>query len=296
MRDAASLIFALLAVGGVILVLMYLRYRHSPAVLWRDRVRRRRAEVQAQRGSKKDRGWEAAVDDTLAKLDRLADIAKDVSFWNSLFHQKVPGLTDEVLHAELPGLPRGGDERAPGPPLVSASRQTKTSPPPPPPPAEPTFLPRLRTVARFGILVAKADGRVAKAEKGVLREHLGKLFASDAVALRFIDPELEAAHKATLDEADVIAAVKDLPPDERRELLALAHRIASAAGQVGAKEQQLLARLTAALGEPPPPPPADPRHNPDLDAAFGAPPEAPPPVPPPTDLRQNPDLDAVFGV
>jgi tellurite resistance protein len=148
------------------------------------------------------------------------------------------------------------------------------------------------------MLVAKADGRTAKAEKVVVRDHLGRMFASDSVALRFIDVEVEQADKFALNEADVIAAVQPFSPADRRELLDLANRIASAAGQVSAKEQQLLARLNATLGEPAPPRPpisTDPRHNPDLDAAFGAPAEAPPP-PPSADLRHNPDLDAVFGV
>jgi hypothetical protein len=41
-------------------------------------------------------------------------------------------------------------------------------------------------------------------------------------------------------------------------------------------------------------PSTDPRHNPDLDAAFGAPSASPPP-PDDSNLRHNPDLDAVFG-
>ena len=214
MRDAALLIFALLLLGSAILLLLFLRYRHSPAVLWYARVLRRRADLQAQKAEllappassvarladelfrrhldsisvisllsqpgvgpatvdkltaagrrtladvQQDRfeslpglglakaaevraavatltaeargrfdagacpeGVEfrkrvqalnteevakgderaqavAAIDDVLEKLDRLEEIAKDVSFWNGLFHQTVPGLTDAVLHAE----------------------------------------------------------------------------------------------------------------------------------------------------------------------------------------------------
>ena len=441
MWDAALFIFALVLLGGVILLLMYLRYRHSPAVLWRARLLHHRAHLLARKAELstppataavarlrdelfarhlrtvpvselakqpgigpatveklKNAGWEsvadvrharleslpglgtargtellaavkavianargrfdagacpegvefrrraaeltatdrelqherarqvAAVEEAVAKVDALAVIAKDVSFWNNLFHQKVPGLTDAVLHAGLPS-----PDLAPRPPLrtgegvVKAEALPHSSPrpvgaeqgvwgavathkePPAPTgrgeeqqPTEPPFLPRLRAITRFGFLVAKGDGRVAKAERSVLRDHLGVVFASDAVALRFIDPQMEEADRLTLNETDVVAAVKEFPAADRRELLALAHRIASAAGQVSAKEQQLLARLQAALGEAvsplPPPAPADPRHNPDLDAVFGAPPEAPPAPPPPTDLRYNPDLDAVFGV
>ena len=268
----------------------------------------------------------AALDAAIAKVDGLAVIAKDVSFWNSLFFQKVPGLTDAVLHAELPDADlfarRASEGQATVPPVrptrergadhLSAhelgprSRVGRTDgrgeePVPPPAADPPASVARLRAVCRFGILVAKADGRVANAERTVLRNHLGQAFASDAVALRFIDVEVETALKLTLNEADVIAGVQALPPAERRDLVSLANRIASAAGQVSAKEQQLLARLQAALGEPspvPPPPviPTDTRHNPDLDAAFAAPPEAPTPPPAATDLRHNPDLDAVFGL
>lgn len=465
MWDAALLIFALLLLGGSILILLFLRYRHSPAVLWHARVVRRRSELVARKAKVlaaastpaiaqlgqelftrflrtipvsalstqpgigpatvdklQTAGWQTlpdvrsnaldtlpglgpakaaevraamkkvmadargrfdagacpegvefrkrsaelaaterakdddrqrqvvAIDEAIAKLDRLAVIAKDVSFWNSLFHQKVPGLTDAVLHAELPdvaphsrrseglgvSIPRTsplegevagtagsggrGVSRQADPPPGSGSALTdlprkgggeQTASPLPPAPTEPPpAVARLRAVCRFGFLVARADGRVAKAERTALRDHLGRVFASDTIALRFIDPEMEKAENTTLDEADVTAAVQPFPQVERRELLELARRIASAAGQTSAKEQQLLARLQAALGEPvpvvapapapvPPPPPAvatDPRHNPDLDAVFGAPAEAPKPPPPPTDLRHNPDLDAVFGM
>ncbi len=431
MRDAALLVFALLLLGGVILLLMYLRYRHSPAVLWRARVVARRSELAVRRHALlaspapspvtqladelfarhlrtvpvaalltqpgigpatvdklQAAGWQAipdvrlnqldtlsgmgsakamdvrtavrkvtadararfdagacpegvefrrraaelttleesatddqrqqvsALDAAIAKLDALAVTAKDVSFWNSLFFLKVPGLTDAVLHAELPSvapadlLARSASE---GPAAIRP--KVSATPPPSPNPAPtgrgeeqaPPSVAKLRAVCRFGILVAKADGRVANAERTVLRNHLGQAFASDAVALRFIDVEVEDALKVTLNEADVIAGVLSFPPTDRRELVALANHIASAAGQVSAKEQQLLARLQAALGEPspvpppavPPPPPVvptDTRHNPDLDAAFAAPTEAPPPPSASTDLRHNPDLDAVFGL
>lgn len=437
MHDAALLVFALLMLGGAILLLLFLRYRHSPAVLWYGRIVRRRAELTARRAEVlsapanaavapladelftrylrtvpmsalatqpgigpatvdklESAGWKAipdvklnqldglpglgrakaaevrtavrqvttdarsrfdagacpegvefrrraaelatvaqaedaervrqvaAIDAALTRLNELAQIAEGVSFWNSLFYQKVPGLTDTLLHAELPGsapLSPGGDglgvrgtgrtetpSSPPAPTPTPSPRPVEAVPQPvpaargeEPEPSAPPFLPRLRAICRFGLLVAKADGRLAKAERAVLRGHLGTVYASDNVALRFLDVEIDEADKLTLNEADVTAALKDLPAAERTELLALAQRIASAAGQVSAKEQQLLARLHAALGEPAPPPPpvpTDPRHNPDLDAVFGAPPEAPPAPPPTTDLRHNPDLDAVFGV
>lgn len=329
MSDAALLLFALLLVGGVVLTLFYLRYRHSPVVLWRDRVQRHRNALRVRRGQA-PKSRHPAFDAALAEADRLAEIARDVSFWNSLFHQTVPGLTEEVLHRELPdpvvfavsgsepgGKPAGGDHARRDEKPVAAS--------------PPSFLPRLRTVCRFGLLVAKADGRPAKAERAAVRDHLARTFGSDAVAVRFIDPELEAAEGTQLYEADVVAEVKELSAGERRELLALASRIAAAAGPVNAKEQQLLARLQAALGEPADPadprvlldiPPAaeltpelirrkfhllcgksDPSRVAALKAAaetllapLGAPLAPPSPPPPPTDLRHNPDLDDVFGM
>ncbi len=282
--------------------------------------RRRAAELSAtDQAATDERGRvAAALDAAIARIDALTLIANDVSFWNTLFFQKVPGLTDAVLHAELPSgdltprpLLRTGEGvykvetvqpssprpvGAETPTAPSGRGEEKVSVPTDPPPS----VACLRAVCRFGILVAKADGRMANAERTVIRNHLGQAFASDTVALRFIDVEMEEASKLTLNEADVIAGVQALSPADRRELLALANRISSAAGQVSAKEQQLLARLQAALGEPapvPPPPviPTDPRHNPDLDAAFAAPTEDPP-LPTTTDLRHNPDLDAVFGM
>lgn len=381
MREVTLLLFALTPLGVGLLVLLYLRYRHSPAVLWRARVADRREQLLRQRAERltapfvspvaqladdlfarylrtvpvsslttqpgigpatvdklESVGWKtipdmrlnqldavpglgvakanevraavravtadararfdaaacpegvefrtranelkaleqtaasdharqlAALDEAIAELDRLAAIAKDVSFWNSLFHAKVPGLTDEVLHAELPTPLFTASVSKPSvtsPRLADARREEKppvvSNTPAPTPVAEPPAVAKLRAVCRFGLLVAKADGRAAKAETAVLREHVGRVFASDPLALRFIDVEIENAQKATLNEADVTAGVVAFPPNERKELVALASRMAAAAGAVSAKEQQLLARLRAALGEPEPEPTADPR-------------------------------------
>jgi uncharacterized tellurite resistance protein B-like protein len=271
--------------------------------------RTRAAELKAlEQTAASDHARQLAADaDAIAKLDRLAEIAKDVSFWNSLFHAKVPGLTDDVLHAELPAVrfpspldPESSiQDPTPGPlasrradsptgrggaEWSSANEQTTPTPPrrggvaegtqfpggggvPNSPAAEPPSVAKLRAVCRFGLLVAKADGRAAKAETAVLREHVGRVFASDPLALRFIDVEIENAQKATLNEADVITAVAAFPPDERKELVALASRMAAAAGAVSAKEQQLLARLQAALGEPEP-------TAADLRAVLEIPPDA----------------------
>ena len=315
MRDAASLIFALLLVGGVLLALLFLRYRSSPPALWRARVRRHLLALRGRLGLLPP-GQRGPVELAVRDTERLAMIARDVSFWNTLFHAKVPGLTDEVLHRELPEaevFAAGGGEPGPTPPRLAPARREE--------PKDPPSVARLRAVCRFGYLVAKADGRVAKAERVVLREYAGRVFASDPVALRFLDPTLEQLDAAPPNEADAIAGVKDFPAADRRDLLALAARIAAATGQTGAKEQQLLARLHAALADP-----SDPRTVLDIPPGveitaevvrrkfhmkggtaeakaaaeellkpLGVPLETPPPPPPPTDLRHNPDLDDVFG-
>ena len=52
-------------------------------------------------------------------------------------------------------------------------------------------LPRLWAYARFGFVVARADGRVAQAETKVIRSFLDETFGHDPVLVRHIDPLLE---------------------------------------------------------------------------------------------------------
>jgi DnaJ-domain-containing protein 1 len=115
------------------------------------------------------------------------------------------------------------------------------------------WLPKLRAVVRFGFLVAKADGRVAQAEKKVLRQYLGEKFGHDGALLRQIDPLMEAAEKAALDEPAMLADVRSVTTAaEQRDLYSLAERITAASG-----ERKALERIAQAfeLKTPPPAPP-----------------------------------------
>ncbi|MFO0848761.1 MAG: TerB family tellurite resistance protein [Gemmataceae bacterium] len=234
----------------------------------------------------------AGVDEAVAATEELDDLARDVTFWNHLFKSYVPGLTDEVMNRPLPAV------RVPPPPptvpvvprvfvappvptaaTVPVAARAATAPavvpppPPPPPPQPPTehlWLAKLRAYCEFGFLVARADGRIAQAEKTEIRRFLGERFGHDGVLVRHIDPLMERTEAARPVESAVLAAVTAVTTRaEQRELFAWAGRVADASGERNQKEKDALARLGAALDLPaasppptpvplPPPPPAAP--------------------------------------
>ncbi|MBN9517216.1 TerB family tellurite resistance protein [bacterium] len=155
--------------------------------------------------------------------------------------------------------------------LFQAALTAAPSAPAAPKPAEPDGLARLRAVAGFGMMVAKADGRVAAAERKAVRAHLDALFGHDPALARSIDPVLEQTDKAIPTEGDALHAVRGaVPAAEWPALLAFAGRVAAASGAPSAKERDALARIAAALGVVAAPPPPAPK-----------PPEPPSPAPAP---------------
>jgi hypothetical protein len=231
---------------------------------------------------------------------------------------------------------------------------------------------RLEAFARFGVMVALADGRPAQAEFKAVRNFLAEMFGHESDLLRRIDPLIELATVSrpetdhTIDEAKRFAA----GAEELRRLHQWACQIADVSSGRNERETALLQRIAAEwnLAESPPqqaapaapapqpqaapvvatPPPFDSRAELDIPAdaeitvelvrrrytflvdrldavrldglgeefiklaaikrekieaaalalltPLGAtltPPAEPPP--PPNDLRHNPDLDAVFG-
>jgi len=193
------------------------------------------------------------------------------------------------------------------------------------PPATQLLLDRLYLVARFGVLVGKSDGRLAKAERKVLRTFLGDEYGSDDIAKNHIDPALEKVEKEILDEGQILTDVKNtFTLAFLRRLLDLAERIAKATGTPNAKELAALKRYSSTFGLEAtpefapveevvysPPSPATVPPNPEPEARSLAakpalaqrpaptpenrkPAEAPQPAPS-TDIRHNPDLDDFFG-
>ena len=109
-------------------------------------------------------------------------------------------------------------------------------------------LARMRAVIGFGFAIAKADGKVAQAERKKIRAYLDETFAHDPVLLRNIDPAIEQIEKAIPDEDEAVAGVRDFPISERTTLYRWAERIADASGERNQRERDALARIAKDLG------------------------------------------------
>ena len=115
--------------------------------------------------------------------------------------------------------------------------------------AEPAGLATMKALARFGFLIAKADGRIAQAERRTVREYLEHKFGGDPVLVRYLDVTMEEVEKAIPTEADAVAGVIGAVAEkERVEVYAWAELISDASGERNAKELELLARVRASLG------------------------------------------------
>ncbi len=114
---------------------------------------------------------------------------------------------------------------------------------------EPAGLAAMKALARFGFLIAKADGRIAQAERRTVREYLEHKFGGDPVLVRYLDVTMEEVEKAIPTEADAVAGVRaGVPEKEWMEVYAWAELISDASGERNAKELELLARVRSALG------------------------------------------------
>jgi hypothetical protein len=149
------------------------------------------------------------------------------------------------------------------------------------------LLPKLRAYAEFAFVIAKGDGRIAQAEKSVIRGYLADQFGTDPRLACQIDPLLERTAAAVPAEAVALAAIKSMTtPAEQRTLYRFAERIAGATGEPNQREQDLLTRVAAAFeltaeaapvpASPPSPtaaPPADPRAVLQIEPAVQLTPE-----------------------
>jgi uncharacterized tellurite resistance protein B-like protein len=227
-----------------------------------------------------------AVEDAIGRIAPLVDLTRRVTFRNFLLRREIPDLTEAVLNALLPEVERPQSPSAvPATPQAtvpevevagaSVARPANlpvTFPPVLPTPKRPTapddlfraelakpqaapsqahdhpWLPKLRAYCRFAFALAKADGRIAQAEKKVIRTFLDQQFGHDPGVARHIDPTIERA------EADIpplelaLEAVKAATtPAERAELYALAERIADASGERNERERDAIARIATAF-------------------------------------------------
>jgi uncharacterized tellurite resistance protein B-like protein len=230
-----------------------------------------------------------AVEIALKESFDLYPLAIAVTFFGFLRRHQVPGLTDEIMNLPLPvptELPRVSPaplpQPAPEPPAgpsaaisVAAERSPEPAVLPPiphvaPAPSTPADLfrdalnntakpaatatehpemPRMRAVIGFGLMMAKADGRIAQSEKKAIRAFLDATFGHDPVLVRNIDPLIEKIAKAIPDEAAALTALTAMfPTSERLRLLTWAEQIADASGERNQKERDALERIARALG------------------------------------------------
>jgi len=153
--------------------------------------------------------------------------------------------------AQPPAVPVPVGAQAIARPVRGPNSEPTADPIPVPPSQireEHPWLPKLRSYVQFGFLIAKADGRIAQAEKRILRQFLGDRFGHDGVLLRQIDPCMEAAEKALFDESAVLADLcRVTTATEQRELFALAERITGASGEQNERERRALDRIAQAF-------------------------------------------------
>jgi uncharacterized tellurite resistance protein B-like protein len=261
----------------------------------------------------------AALDQALKAVEELARFAWDVSFPSFLLRQNQSVVLAKVITRPIPVVvvpppppavpvapaahpvpppvpvapqaPLAAEPARPVPPadLFRAALAGTPAAPAPPRAVEPDGLARLRAVAGFGLMVAKADGRIAAAERKAVRAFLDRMFGHDPALARSIDPVLELSEKAGPTEGDAVHAARGaFPPAEWPALVTFARLVAAASGEPNTKEREALARIATALG-------VNPVQSPAVATAGLSPPPAPPPghrvvleIPP--DAPLDPDL------
>jgi len=238
----------------------------------RDR-RRQQAEAEVRQA-------EAA----LAALGDQARIARGVTFFGHLARRQPPGLTPEVMS----GPPAAMLEPRPAPaepeasaraepvlvgPVSNLSELPRGSPAPPAgaaladashPAGSPLVLPpdtsplgRLRAVAGLGLAVAKADGRIAVAERKQVRVFLERRYATDPELARKVESLVAEVESDLPTLGDALWAVKrTIAAEAWPELYQFAVSVADAAGERNTREVECLARVAEELGIGIKPPPA----------------------------------------
>ena len=274
-------------------------------------AQRAEAEIRrltAQRDAAADRNEAAAgrVRTALLALGSQLRAAAKVTFWAYLRHRRAqpdqPWPCDPAL--VMPSPVTQSPPPAAAQPIVAlpVARHVEPGAVPEVPPR---FPPNVDAVATLLYAVARADGRLAAAERAAVRRGLAKFFEGDPVLVRHIDPALERLAAANLDIDGALQVAVGLPRRDRELLRACAADVNGAMGTRHTARDQMLERFDRVLtlpGEAPEPPavphPAELRSNELLDGMFGGPDPAPPAVQPVgvgQGLRDNALLDDVFG-
>lgn len=239
--------------------------------------RRRADELRAADAARAaERGRElTAVEEAVRAAFDLFALAQPVSFLAFLRRQDQSKQLADVIARPFPVVvvPPAPPPPAPPPPVQPVPPPVPAPAPStdlfraalaatpaaqPPKPVEAEGMSRLRAAIGFGLMVAKADGRIAAAERKAVRAFLDRTFGHDPVLARNLDPLLEQTEKAVPTEGDALHAVRAaLPAAEWPALLTFAQQVAAASGEPNEKERAALARITTALGvtEAPPKPP-----------------------------------------
>jgi uncharacterized tellurite resistance protein B-like protein len=115
---------------------------------------------------------------------------------------------------------------------------------------------KLRTVVGFGLAVAKADGRIATAERKQVRAFAERRYTTPDLATK-LDSMLADVEADLPTLGDALWEVKrTTPPDAWPELYQFAVSVADAAGERNTREVECLARVAEELGIGVKPPPA----------------------------------------
>jgi hypothetical protein len=190
-----------------------------------------------------------ALDDALDDTRPLVEVADQITFYlyleHTFSHKDVPGLSEGLHDRPLPEPAETTPAMPQAAPTQQSAQSTKPTTSTPPNPQ----LAKLRAYVRFGFVVARADGRVAKDERKAIRQFLGDTFGGDTVLVRFIDPEMEAVEADPPEEDAVLFAVAGVTTDaEKRSLVEFAERVADASGERNDREVAFLSRVRKSFG------------------------------------------------
>ncbi len=206
---------------------------------------------QTERRIDEQKAAAAGAGRTLDWLQADRATAGRVTFWRHVFRFGFPRLTPEQL-AQPFEPPVTVHTPAPPPPIEPKPDTTgmpvaQVAPADGPPPATEV----LRAVARFGLAVAKADGRVAVSERKQLALFLDRRFAGTPDEKAAV-PALAATEATEIPTvAEALADVKRLVrPARYSDLYQMACAVADAAGERNAREIAVLAEVKAALTPP----------------------------------------------
>jgi uncharacterized tellurite resistance protein B-like protein len=238
-----------------------------------DRDRRRQA-AQAEVGR---------AESALAGLNDRARLAAEITFFGHLMGRAPVGLTPEVIARPLVEVQPQAERAKPAEPEASARAtpsitETITPANPESPAAvaladasgsagpahselvkhvEASPLARLRAVAGLGLAIAKADGRIANAERKQVRVFLERRYATDLELAGRLDAVMSEIEADLPTLGDALWNVKQKIPGEAwPELYQFAVSVADAAGERNTKEVECLARIAEELGIGIKPPPA----------------------------------------